>query len=165
MDRLIALGAWPLFIGGVLGLVHSVNGPDYCQLNNVKYVSFLNTSFRDILCLTQGSFNQKQVCGSKKSNITNMIILSLACPGNNFNTIYTHTCVSRTQLITLTPTLLWPETINSVIVTFRTLSLLQYRFNVFAQHFVIRCDHFPKFVRRCGYHLCTSHVVFDICHV
>ena len=65
------------------------------------------------------------------------------------NTIYTYTCVSRTQLITITPTLLWPETINSVIVTFRTLSLLQYRFIVFAQHFVILCDHFSKFVRKC----------------
>ena len=38
--------------------------------------SFLSTSFRDVLCRTQGSFKQQEVCGSiKKSNITNMIAL------------------------------------------------------------------------------------------
>ena len=79
MDRLMALsltGAWLLFVGGVIGLVNSVNGRDHCLLNNVKYVSFLRTSFRDVLCRTQGSFKQQEVCGSiKKSNITNMITL------------------------------------------------------------------------------------------
>ena len=48
----------PLFVGGVICLVNSVNGRDHCLLYNVKYVSFLNTSFRDVLCLTQGSFKQ-----------------------------------------------------------------------------------------------------------
>ena len=33
------IGAWPLFVGGVIGLVDSVNGRDHCLLNNVKYVS------------------------------------------------------------------------------------------------------------------------------
>ena len=52
------IGAWPSFVGGVIGLVVSVNGRDHCQLNNVKYVSILNISFGDVLCLTQGSFKE-----------------------------------------------------------------------------------------------------------
>ena len=49
MDRLIALsltGAWPLFVGGVIGLVNSVNGRDHCLLTNVKYVFFFEHLFQ-----------------------------------------------------------------------------------------------------------------------
>ena len=67
IDSSFLIGAWPLFVGGVIGLVDSVNGRDHCLLNNVKYVSFLNTSFRDALCPTQGSLRRKQVCGSVKN--------------------------------------------------------------------------------------------------
>ena len=58
IDSSFLIGAWPSFVGGVIGLFNSVNGRDHCLLKNVKYVSFLNTSFRDVLCLTQGSLNQ-----------------------------------------------------------------------------------------------------------
>ena len=58
IDSSFLIDVWPLFVGGVIGLVNSVNGRDHCFLNNVKYVPFLNTSFRDVLCLTQGSFKQ-----------------------------------------------------------------------------------------------------------
>ena len=57
-DSFFLIGAWTLFVDGVTGLVMSVRGRDHCLLNNVKYVSFLNTSCRDVLCLTQGSFQQ-----------------------------------------------------------------------------------------------------------
>ena len=58
IDSSFLIGAWPLFVDGVIGLVNSVNGRDHCLLNNVKYVSFLNTSVRDLLCLTQEGFEQ-----------------------------------------------------------------------------------------------------------
>ena len=58
IDSSFLIGAWPLFVGAVNGLVNSVNGRDRCLMNNVKYVSFLNISFRDVLCLPQGSFKQ-----------------------------------------------------------------------------------------------------------
>ena len=67
IDSSFLIGAWPSFVGGVIGLVKPVSGRDHCLLHNVKYVSFLNTSFRDVLCLTQGSFKQKHVCGSIKN--------------------------------------------------------------------------------------------------
>ena len=51
-------GAWPLFVGGVIDLVNSVTGRDHCLLNNVNFVSFLNISFRDVMCITQGSFKK-----------------------------------------------------------------------------------------------------------
>ena len=40
IDSTFLIIAWPLFVGGVIGLVNSVNGRDQCQLNNVKFVSF-----------------------------------------------------------------------------------------------------------------------------
>ena len=48
IDSSFLIGAWPLFAGGVTGRVNSVNGRDRYQLTNVKYVSFLNASFRDV---------------------------------------------------------------------------------------------------------------------
>ena len=58
IDSSFLIGAWPLFVGRVIGLINSVNGRDHCQLDNVKCVSFLNTSLRNILCPTQGSFKK-----------------------------------------------------------------------------------------------------------
>ena len=47
-------GAWPFLVGGVICLVNSVNERDLCLLNSVKYDSYLITSYRDFVCLTQG---------------------------------------------------------------------------------------------------------------
>ena len=66
IDISFLIGAWPLFVGGVVCLVNSVNGRD-CLLKHVKYVSFLKTSFKDVLCPTHGSFKPQQVGGSRKN--------------------------------------------------------------------------------------------------
>ena len=58
IDSSFLIGARPLFGGGVIGPVDSAGGRDHCQLNNGNYVSFPQTSFRDVLCLTQGTFKQ-----------------------------------------------------------------------------------------------------------
>ena len=51
-------GAWPFLVGGVICLVNSVNERDLSLLNSVKYDSYLITSQRDFVCLTQGSLRQ-----------------------------------------------------------------------------------------------------------
>ena len=55
-------GAWPFSVCGVICLVNSVNELVLILVNSVKYDSYLITSQRDFLCLTQGSLRQKQVC-------------------------------------------------------------------------------------------------------
>ena len=51
-------GAWPFSVGGVICLVNSVNERDFSLLNSVKHDSYLITSKRDFVCLTQGSLRQ-----------------------------------------------------------------------------------------------------------
>ena len=57
-------GVWPYSVGGVICLVHSVDERDLCMLDSVKDDSFLITSKRDFVCLTQGSSRQYQVCNA-----------------------------------------------------------------------------------------------------
>ena len=40
IDSSFLIGAWPLFVGRVIGLVNSVYGRDHCQLNNVSSQRF-----------------------------------------------------------------------------------------------------------------------------
>ena len=68
IDSSSLIGAWPLFVGGVIGLVNSVNE-------------------RDLSLLVSAKFDFNVMWFHKTSNITNMITLTLACPGNNLNTI------------------------------------------------------------------------------
>ena len=62
IDRLLVFldstggAAWPFLVGGVLCLGNSVNEPDISLLNYVKYDSYLITSKRDRVCLTEGRF-------------------------------------------------------------------------------------------------------------
>ena len=51
-------GAWPFLVGGVICLVNSVYERDLTLINSVKYDSYLITSWRDFVCLTQGSLRQ-----------------------------------------------------------------------------------------------------------
>ena len=55
-------GAWPFLVGGVICLVNSVDERDLSLLNSANYDSYLITSWRDFVCLTQGSLRQQQVC-------------------------------------------------------------------------------------------------------
>ena len=51
-------GAWPFFVGGVICLINSHNEQDLSLLNSAKYDSYLMTSCKDFVCLTQGSLRQ-----------------------------------------------------------------------------------------------------------
>ena len=75
----------------------------------VKYVSFLNTSFRDVLCLTPGSFNSKnKSVVSQETNITDMIALTHECPGHYLITfILTHLCLRTISGVTVTCRTVW----------------------------------------------------------
>ena len=57
-------GAWPFLVGGVICLFNSVNERDLSLLNSVKYDSCLIAPEKDVVCLTQGSLKQWQVCHS-----------------------------------------------------------------------------------------------------
>ena len=54
----MAGGAWPFLVGGVICLFLSVDERDFGLLNCVKYDSYLLTSYKDFVCLTQGSLRQ-----------------------------------------------------------------------------------------------------------
>ena len=55
-------GAWPFFVGGEIFLVSSVNERDLSLLNCVKYDSYSISSWRDFVCLTEGSLRQEHIC-------------------------------------------------------------------------------------------------------
>ena len=50
--------AWPLFGGGLICLVNSVDERDLSLLNSANYDSYLITYSNDFVCLTQGSLRQ-----------------------------------------------------------------------------------------------------------
>ena len=51
-------GAWRFLAGGVICPVNSRNERDHGLLNSVKYDSYLIISWKDVVCLTQGSLRQ-----------------------------------------------------------------------------------------------------------
>ena len=54
--------AWPFKVGGVICVVNSLNERGLSLLNSVKNDSYLITSWRTLVCVTEGSWRQQQVC-------------------------------------------------------------------------------------------------------
>ena len=55
-------GAWPFLFGEVIRLVDYFNDRDLSLLNSVQHDTYLTTSHKDIVCVTQGSSRQKIGC-------------------------------------------------------------------------------------------------------
>ena len=55
-------GAWPFLVGELICLFHSFNDRNLSLLNCVQHDSYLISSEKEIVCTTQGSLRQKQVC-------------------------------------------------------------------------------------------------------
>ena len=111
VDSSFLIGA--VVVGGVIGLVTSVNGRDRCLLDNCQVCFFSEYLFQGRPVSNARKFQQQeQVCGfSVKQNITDMIALTHECPGHN--------------LITLILTHLFLRTISGVTVTCRTVWLFE----------------------------------------
>ena len=71
-------GAWPFLFGEVIRLVDHFNDRDFSLLNSVQHDSYLTTSYKDFVCMTQGSLRQKRVCDA--------FLCSMFCHGGFFST-------------------------------------------------------------------------------